>query len=81
MSGHRDPSDPITEPWQRATDLPGYVPMHACPERWPLARRLRDERDVQRAIVVLAATHKLPASRVLYRWLIAVGALRGEWAA
>lgn len=73
---YRDPSDPITEPWQRPVDTPSYVPTHSL-----AGRRLRDARDVERAMVVLAATHQLSASRVLYRSLIAAGALQVGWAA
>lgn len=81
MTRYRDADDPITEPWQRPADTPGYVPTHADPVLWTRARRLRDARDQARAQAVLIATDDLPASRVLYALLIASGALRPEVAA
>ena len=78
MNRYRPADDPITEPWQRPADTPGYVPTHSVSAS---RRRLRDARDQARAQAVLIATDDLPASRVLYALLIASGALRPEVAA
>jgi hypothetical protein len=60
-------------------DRPWFVPRHRAPDgRIDLSaieRRRIDQERAARAIVVLAATDSLPASRELYRRLLTAGSL------
>lgn len=76
MSMTRSRLDPVQEPWQRATDHPGYIGRHGTTGASDSMRSLTDRLRAARTCRLVAA-HANPADAArlaeLRRWILGLG--------